>query len=139
VIPAARVAARVLTACTVLVGLVFMHGVGAASGTGCPGGIPSMASSAVPAMGGGHDAAMADVITTVPGTVIRTSAPISGHSSVCDSTPPRGDLTGRLAHAATGLAQPGALGKTLPAVERSGGARPRAGPALLISLGVSRT
>ena len=52
----AWVLARVLTACVVLVGLAFMHSLGAVVGTGCPGGTPSTATSAAHAMGGGHNA-----------------------------------------------------------------------------------
>lgn len=141
VIPAARVMARLLTACAVLVGLMFMHSLGAAIGTVCPGGTSSMTTSvALPAAAGGHDAPMAEAITTMPGTALLATAPHpAGHGTVCVSTPPRGELTGPVTLAATGLAQPAALGQPSPGIARVGGAVPRAGPALLISLCVSRT
>jgi hypothetical protein len=127
---------RALTACAVLVGLVSMHGLDPVIGTGCPGGTSStVTSAALPTTGGGHHAATARVTTAVP----VASTPFSGHSSVCDSMPPRGDLTGRLAQAATDLVEPGAPGQPALGIQRAGVAVPRAGPALLISLGVSRT
>jgi hypothetical protein len=42
---AARVIARLLIACTALVGLLLMHGIGMAAGTGCPPGAPAKATS----------------------------------------------------------------------------------------------
>jgi hypothetical protein len=133
-------AARVLTACAVLVGLVSMHGPGAAMGAGCPGGTSSTATSvAPPAMHGGHEVVLADTATTMPGAGLRASAPRSaGHVSVCDSTPPRGDLTKRLARAGTEGVEPVVPGRPVPGSRGAGGAVPRAGPDL-ISLGVSRT
>jgi hypothetical protein len=139
VIPPARVLARVLTACAVSVGLVFMHGLGAAIGTGCAGGTPAEATSVrLHAMVGGHDTAMAEATMYVPGDALANAAR-AGHSSVCDSTPPRGRLSGQLARVAIELVGPGSLGRPAPGVQRAGGAMPRAGPALLVSLGVSRT
>lgn len=117
-------AARVLIACAVLLGLVFMHSL----------------SAPVPAIAQGHDAMMADTGTTMPRSELLASALHSmGHSSVCESTPPRGHLTARLAQAATGPVEPALSGQPTPAIRWAGGAVPRAGPALLVGLCVSRT
>lgn len=124
--PAARVTARVLTACAVLVGLAFMHGLGAAIGTGCP---------------GGHDAATVEATTTaMPDLALLATPPHSaGHGTACVTTPPRGEPTGPVALAGKGLGEPAVLEQPSLGIPRVGGAVPRAGPALLISLCVSRT
>lgn len=140
--PAARVMARVLTACAVLVGLAFMHSLGAAIGTGCAGGTSSMATSvALPAATGGHAAVTAEGATTAMSDPVLLAAPPhpAGHGTVCVSTPPRGDAAGSAALAATGLTEPAALEQPSLGILREGGAVPRAGPVLLISLCVSRT
>lgn len=132
----ARTLARLLTVGAVLAGLVFMHGVGAAAGTGCPGGSPSAATGSMPpATAGGH--AEADMVTPAPALV--ASAPHSGHGSVCDSTPPRGNLTGRAAPAVVELGQPDAPGHVVVGARQGSAAVARAGPTLLTGLCVSRT
>lgn len=134
--PVLRVIVRVVTACAVLVGLASMHGVGPATGTGCAGGTPSMVTSTMlSAVDGGHDA----VVGAIPGSAPLAGMPRDGHGSVCDSTPPRGKATERPAQAASELVGPNLLGHDSPSVRRLGAAIPRAGPALLVSLGVSRT
>lgn len=141
VIPAARVIARLLTACTVLVGLLLMHGVGVAAGAGCPGGSPAVTTSmTAPAIAGAHDAAMTEPATSTPGSALLATSPhAGGHGTLCVSTPPRGELAGPLALPAAGLAIPAVFRRLTPGEVRASGALPRAGPALLVSLGVSRT
>lgn len=135
-----RPKARLLTVGAVLVGLVFMHGVGAAAGTGCPGGAPSMATGSVqPAMAGGHEPVHAEAASVTPTPALVASEPHLGHSSVCDSTPPRGNVTGRAAQAVVELMEPSALGHVVPGARRGSDVVARAGPALLTSLCVSRT
>jgi hypothetical protein len=131
--------ARLLTVGAVLVGLAFMHGVGTAAGTGCPGGTSATATGMPPAMAGGHEAGHAEAAPVTPFPALVASAPRSAHSSVCDSTPPRGNVTGRAAQAVVELVQPCALGHVVPGAPRGSDAVPRAGPALLTGLCVSRT
>jgi len=141
VLPAVRVIARLLTACTVLVGLLLMHGVGVATGAGCPGGTPAMTtSSTAPTVASAHDTAMAEAVTSTPDSALLAASPhAGGHGTLCVSTPPRSDLAGPLALPAAGLATPATLGHPTPGELRAGCAMPRAGPALLVSLCVSRT
>ncbi|WP_026423570.1 hypothetical protein [Actinokineospora inagensis] len=134
----ARVTARALTACAVLLGLVFMHSLGPAMGTGCSGGTAPMNPAAAPAAG--HQALMAETTSTAPGPALLATTPhLGGHGAVCVSTPPRGELAAPAAPSATALTEPIVLGQSNLGMPRVGGAVPRAGPALLISLCVSRT
>jgi hypothetical protein len=141
VMPAVRVIARLLTACAVLVGLLLMHGVGVAAGAGCPGGSLAMTTSmAAPAVAGAHDTAMTEAAASTSGSALLATSPhAGGHGTLCVSTAPRGELAGPLALPAAGLAMPAVLRQLTPGGVRASGALPRAGPALLASLCVSRT
>jgi hypothetical protein len=139
--PAARVIARLLTACTVLAGLLLMHGAGVAAGAGCSGGAPAMTTSmTAQAVAGAHDTAMPGPATSMPGSALLATSPdAGGHGTLCVSTPPRGELAGPLALPVAGLAIPAVLRHLTPGEVRASGAMPRAGPALLVSLCGSRT
>lgn len=138
---ASRLLARALTACAVLIGLAFMHTLGGSIGTGCAGDSSAMSGAvAPPPVTSGHHKEMAHTVaTTVASSAGVAGVPGDGHGSVCVATPPRGKVSGPSPPATTGLAEPAVLEQPSPVITRLTGAAPRAGPALLISLGVSRT
>lgn len=137
VTPSVRVAARVLTAGALLAGLFLMHGLAVGEVTGCSGGTRAMATSVMPPA-----PAPADAVAHADGAPVATVPHTAGHGEVCVSTPARLRLAGLLALASiavvvlTSPAWPG-LGE----VRRrcAGRGTPRAGPALLVKLCVSRT
>jgi hypothetical protein len=136
VILVARSLGRLWTVGAVLVGLLLMHGVGAAAATGCAGGVTAAASVASPGMAAGHDTTMVAVPSNTPTLAVLGMSPHpGGHGAMCVSTPPRTEL---------GLVSPATLAATPPAAPVPGvgqvrGSMPRAGPELLISLCISRT
>ena len=130
--------ARVLTACALLVGLALMHSLGEAVGAGCAGGSTAITQVAAPAVSDAHDAAMTGA--TAAGVTMPMPTPhAAGHGTMCVSMPPPGAPNVSTPSEATGPTQPAGLEQPRRAVLRPGGALPRAGPALLISLCVSRT
>jgi len=137
VTPSVRVAARVLTAGALLAGLFLMHGLVSGEVTGCSGGIRAMATSVMaPA------SAMTDAVAHADGTPVASVPRTGGHGEVCVSTPARLGLVGLLALASIGLAV--LISAAWPRVgevrrECAGRGPPRAGPALLVKLCVSRT
>jgi hypothetical protein len=139
--PAARTVVRALTTCAVLLGLAFMHSLGLAIGNGCHGGTSSATpSSALHAAAGGHNAAMVEVTASAYSPEFLATMPSgAGHGTLCVSTPPPDDVTVPSAPTATAAAAPAALGQPSPRLPRVAGVDSRAGPALLISLCVSRT
>ncbi|SEP53325.1 DUF6153 family protein [Amycolatopsis saalfeldensis] len=137
----ARVTARSLAACAVLLGLLFMHGIGTAAETGCAGGTPATTTSmAPPTVTAGHDTAPAEATSSMPDPRSQATSPhAGGHGTVCVSTPPRGEVTGPLTLPVAGLAVPATPADPRPGAVWASSAMPRAGPALLVSLCVSRT
>ncbi|MGH3773896.1 MAG: hypothetical protein ACRDRW_21315 [Pseudonocardiaceae bacterium] len=135
--PSVRVAVRVLTAGALLTGLFLMHGLIAGGVTGCSGGMRAMATSVIsPAP------AMADAVAHADGAPVTTVPHTGRHGEMCVSTPARFGLAGLLALASITLAVLTSLGwLRLGEVRRDCVRRgtPRAGPALLVTLCVSRT
>jgi hypothetical protein len=92
-----------------------------------------------PAMALGHEPVPVEAAMSTPGPAVAATVPGSGHGSVCDSVPPRGNLAGRAAQTAVELVEPNAFGVMVPGVQWTSGVAPRAGPAVLTRLCVSRT